>query len=42
MVFSLFAGSVNYQIQEQLKYGQVSGVLDPGCVMAYHRHDMLQ
>ena len=42
MVFSLFTGSVNYEIKEQFKCGQVNGVLDPGCVKAYHLCDMLQ
>ena len=36
MMFRLIVGSVNYQIQEQFKCGQVNGVLSPGYVMAYH------
>ena len=42
MVFSLFTGSINYDINKQSKCEQVNGLLDPGCVMACHRHDILQ
>ena len=38
MLFSLIVGSVNYQIQEKSKCGHVNGVLDPGCVIAYHQY----
>ena len=41
MMFKLTVGSVNYQIQEHLKCGQVNGVLSPEHVMAYHRCKLL-
>ena len=41
MLFRLTVGSVNYQIQEHLKCGQVNGVLSPEPVTAYPRCNLL-